>query len=139
MKRLTTILCFVLCTISATAQVVITGQVRELSSGKGVSDVNVMLQNPTRTVLYCYTISDVEGNYSVTYDGDASTLEVVITGFNIKGQSRTINAQSQRVDFEVEYSDLEIKEVVVRAASVERRSDRLHTMSQVLSPSPTTR
>ena len=125
MKRLMTILCFVLCTISATAQVVITGQVRELSSGKGVSDVNVMLQNPTRTVLYCYTISDVEGNYSVTYDGDASTLEVVITGFNIKGQSRTINAQSQRVDFEVEYSDLEIKEVVVRAASVERRSDTL--------------
>lgn len=125
MKRLITILCFVLCVISATAQVTITGQIRELSSGMGVSDVNIMLQNQTKTVLYSYTISDVEGNYSVMYDGEASTLDVVITGFNIKGQQRTISAKSQRVDFEVECSDLEIKEVVVRAASVERHSDTL--------------
>lgn len=116
---------WLLSAVSVTAQVTISGQVRAKGSGEGVSDVNVMLQNEKRTVLYSYTISDANGNYSVSYGGDAATIEVVITGFNIKGQSRNITAKTQRVDFDVEYSALEIREVVVKAESVHRQADTL--------------
>ena len=48
--------------VYASAQVTISGQVRAQSSGVGVSDVNVMLQNEKHTVLYGYAISDADGN-----------------------------------------------------------------------------
>lgn len=125
MIRLVFILSFIGCAFCASAQVSISGCVRAVGSDEGVSDVNVMLQNEKHTVLYGYAISDVDGNYSVSYSGDATTIEIVITGFNIKGQSKSILAQTQRVDFDVEYSALEIREVVVNAESVQRQSDTL--------------
>lgn len=125
MIRLVLILSFIGCAFCASAQVSISGCVRAVGSDEGVSDVNVMLQNEKHTVLYGYAISDADGNYSVSYSGDATTIEIVITGFNIKGQSKSILAQTQRVDFDVEYSALEIREVVVNAESVQRQSDTL--------------
>lgn len=84
-----------------------------------------MLQDLQGQSLYDYCISDKDGNYSLKYDGEDDKLKVTVTGFNISSQARIIEASSQRVDFDVEYSDLEIKEVVVRAASVERHSDTI--------------
>ncbi len=84
-----------------------------------------MLQDLQGHSLYDYCISDKDGNYSLKYDGEDDKLKVTVTGFNISSQARIIEASSQRVDFDVEYSDLEIKEVVVRAASVERHSDTI--------------
>ena len=113
------------CAISLSAQVTISGQIREKDSDKGVADVNVMLQNDNCTLLYDYAISDADGNYSVSYSGDDQTIKIIITGFNIKGESKSILAQTQRVDFDVEYSALEIREVVVNAESVHRQADTL--------------
>ncbi|MBO5881868.1 MAG: hypothetical protein J6Q21_01350, partial [Alistipes sp.] len=84
-----------------------------------------MLQDLQGQSLYDYCISDKDGNYSLKYDGEDDKLKVTVTGFNISSQARIIEASSQRVDFDVEYSDLEIKEVVVHAASVERHSDTI--------------
>ena len=125
MIRLILILWFMGCAFCVSAQVTISGCVCAMDSGVGISDVNVMLQNENRTILYGYAISDTDGNYSVLYNGDAQTLQIVVTGFNIKGQTKSITTQSQRVDFEVEYSTLDIREVVVNAESVHRQADTL--------------
>ena len=113
------------CAINLSAQVTISGQIREKDSDKGVADVNVMLQNDNCTLLYDYAISDADGNYSVSYSGDDQTIKIIITGFNIKGESKSIIVKSQQVDFEVEYSALEIREIVVNAESVHRQADTL--------------
>ena len=113
------------CAISLSAQVTISGQIREKDSDKGVADVNIMLQNDNCTLLYDYAISDADGNYSVSYSGDDQTIKIIITGFNIKGESKGIIVKSQQVDFEVEYSALEIREIVVNAESVHRQADTL--------------
>jgi hypothetical protein len=84
-----------------------------------------MLQNDNCTLLYDYAISDADGNYSVSYSGDDQTIKIIITGFNIKGESKSIIVKSQQVDFEVEYSALEIREIVVNAESVHRQADTL--------------
>ena len=112
-------------TVCASAQVVIYGHVRATSTKESVADANIMLQDEQGRVLYDYCISDSEGNYSLEYSGDREKIRVVVTGFNIKPQSRDIEAHAQRIDFDVEYSDLEIREVVVRASSVERHSDTI--------------
>ncbi len=111
--------------VSASAQVVIYGSVRAMGTAEGVADANIMLQDVEGKALYDYCISDSDGNYSLEYSGTEKALRVVVTGFNLKPQSREIEVGAQRIDFEVEYSDLEIKEVVVRAASVERNSDTI--------------
>lgn len=124
-RLLLTLLLLGVCVTSAYAQITISGHICDKDSGEGVSDVNVMLQNDKRTILYGYAISDANGDYTVSYNGDAQTLQIVVTGFNIQGQSKSITAKSQRVDFNIEYSALEIREVVVNAESVSRQSDTL--------------
>lgn len=102
-----------------------TGTVRDAANNAPVGSVNVMLQNPARRVMYGYAITKDDGTYTLTYNGKADTLLLVVTGFNIKEQARTILAQSQRVDFAVETSELKIREVVVKAPPVTRQSDTL--------------
>ena len=86
-----------------------------------------MLQNPERRVMYGYAITKEDGVYSLTYDGKADSLLLVVTGFNIKEQTRAIPARDGRVDFYVETGDLEIREVTVKAPPVTRLSDRTYT------------
>ncbi len=112
-------------TLNTSAQMVVYGHVCASNTNESIADANIMLQDVEGRTLYDYCISDSDGNYSLEYSGEEEVLRVVVTGFNIKPQSREIEVGAQRVDFEVEYSDLEIKEVVVRAASVERNSDTI--------------
>lgn len=102
-----------------------TGTVRDAANNAPVGSVNVMLQNPARRVMYGYAITKDDGTYTLTYNGKADTLLLVVTGFNIKEQVRTIMARTQRVDFAVETSELKIREVVVKAPPVTRQSDTL--------------
>lgn len=114
-RLLLTLLLLGVCVTYAYAQITILGHICDQDSGEGVSDVNVMLQNDKRTILYGYAISYANGDYTVSYNGNAQTLQIVVTGFIIQGQSKSITAKSQRVDFNIEYSVLEIREVVVNA------------------------
>lgn len=111
-------------TVSA-QQSTFTGTVRDAATNAPVGSVNVMLQNPARRVMYGYAITKDDGTYTLTYNGKADTLLLVVTGFNIKEQVRTIMARTQRVDFAVETSELKIREVVVKAPPVTRQSDTL--------------
>ncbi|MEG1886243.1 MAG: TonB-dependent receptor [Alistipes sp.] len=110
---------------TASAQTTISGTVCDAKSRKAVGSVNVMLQNTARRAMYGYAITKDDGTYSVTFNGKADTLVVVVTGFNIKEQTRTILSRSQRVDFTVESAALQIREVVIKAPAVTRHSDTL--------------
>lgn len=107
------------------AQVTVTGTIWDKGRTKALGSVNIMLQNPARRVMYGYAITKDDGTYTLTYNGKADTLLLVVTGFNIKEQARTIMARTQRVDFAVETSELKIREVVVKAPPVTRQSDTL--------------
>lgn len=125
MKRFLFILLASLGVVNTSAQVVISGLTREAKSREAIAGVNVMLQDVQRGVMYGYSISNDKGEYSITYKGQADSLQVVVTGFNIKQQSCVIKAQTQRIDFNVEYEEMKIREVTVLAKSVERQSDTI--------------
>lgn len=110
---------------AASAQTTISGTVRSAKTHQTLGSVNVMLQSPERRTMYGYAITRDDGAYSLNYAGSADTLLVVVTGFNIREQTRLIAARTQQVDFEVEEEALKIREVTVKAQPVERHSDTL--------------
>lgn len=113
------------------SQTIISGTIRDAATHKPVGSVNVMLQNPERRVMYGYAITRDDGAYTITYNGKADTLLVVVTGFNIREQTRRIAARTQRIDFAVEEGKIDIREIVVRAPAVTRQSDTLtYTVSK---------
>lgn len=111
--------------VNSYAQIVISGETRDAKSKQAVAGVNVMLQDVQRRVMYGYSISNDKGEYSITYKGQADSLQVVVTSFNIKQQSHLIVARTQRIDFNIEYEEMKIREVTVLAKSVERQSDTI--------------
>lgn len=126
MRHLLVILVMLLSgSFTASAQATISGTVRDAKTRRGVASVNVMLQNTARRAIYGYTITKNDGSYSLQYAGKADTIVVVVTGFNIKEQTRTVPARTQTVDLWVEEGALNIREVTVKAQSVERHSDTL--------------
>ncbi len=127
MRRLSIALLLIFGTVPLAAQqpIIISGCVCGAGTNKPVGSVNVMLQDTARRTMFGYAITKEDGNYSIEYRGKADTLVVVVTGFNVKEQTRTIRAMSQRIDFVVEEGELKIREVTVKAQSVERHSDTL--------------
>lgn len=65
------------------AQITVTGTIWDKGRTKALSSVNVMLQNPARRVMYGYAITKDDGTYTLTYNGKADTLLLVVTVFNI--------------------------------------------------------
>ncbi len=121
------ILCLfaLLFTTSAMAQCIISGTVRNRKTGSKISSVNVMLQSSNRRAMYGYVITGDDGSYRFEYKGNADSLAVIVSGFNIREKVRLITARSQQVDFAVEENELKIREVVVKAPAVVRKNDTL--------------
>lgn len=134
----------------ATAQqrVRITGTVRDVQTKKPVEGVNVILQDVSRRIIYGYGMTQGDGSFSVSCQAEADSLSVVIKGFNVGEQGRTVACRSQRMDFLVKFERVKIKEVVVKAPAVTRRGDTLsyavakyldatdHTIGDVLRKMP---
>lgn len=111
--------------ISALAQTTIYGTIRNAKARQPVSSANVMLQTPDRRTMFGYAITKDDGAYSISYNGKIDTLLIAVTGFNIKEQTKIIFSNNQRIDFDVEESNLNIREVVVKSPAVTRQSDTL--------------
>lgn len=107
-------------------QVSIDGYVKDIHSKNGVPDVNVMLQTKDGKGLFGYTITDVDGKYSLKYSGQSDSLRIAVAGLNIKAVYVVIPATSrQNLDIHVQYEALKIKEVVVKANPAKRNSDTI--------------
>lgn len=112
--------------VSAQMLVTIQGRIYNATTRKTpVGSVNVMLRSVKENKIYTYSTAQSDGKYSVTYEGDADSLIIMISGFNIKEQMNVISAHSQQIDFAVEEKALNIREVVVKAPAIVRRQDTL--------------
>lgn len=105
--------------------IVISGTIRNAMTSRPVGSVNVMLQDTRFRQLYGYMITNDDGVFRLEYRGDADSLAVVASGFNIRKEVRLIPAQSRRLDLAVSEDGLKIREVKVKAPAVVRKSDTL--------------
>lgn len=111
--------------LRAQERIIISGTLRDAATSRPVESANVMLQDTARRAMYDYAITGDDGVYRLDYRGDADSLAVVVTGFNIHEEVRFVAARTQRVDFAVRENPTKIREVIVRAPAVTRRRDTL--------------
>lgn len=113
---------FLLWPIAAVAQLKVTGSVRE-SGGGPAAGVNVLVKAQGKILGYSITGSD--GLYSVSYDTQADSIAVSVTGFNIESQEKLVTRGTAKVDFTVKYAKQKIREVTIQAEPVKRQGDTL--------------
>ncbi|MBP8677707.1 MAG: hypothetical protein KBH88_04175 [Bacteroidales bacterium] len=111
---------------SLTAQITISGFVKNKSTNESLSDVNVILKTTDGKSHYSYTMTKEDGSYILSYSGIADSLIISVTGFNIKPIDIVILKKSQVINISVQEEALHIKEVIVKAESISRRGDTLN-------------
>ena len=124
-RRFSIAVLLVMSALSAAAQSIVSGTIRYAGNGSAVSGVNVIVREAGRNAILGYAISGDDGKYSVSYNSDADSLNISVTGFNIKKLSKTITAGTSTVDFVVEYARQEIREVTVSANAIKEHGDTL--------------
>lgn len=126
MKFLFVILCLLFIRNAVSQETVtIWGTVYDAKTHEVINGVNVILQSTTGKFLYGFGLTDAQGNYSITYKGKKDTLLITISGFNVKKESKIIRPVSQQVDFMVQSTNIEIKEVVIKARPIEHFGDTI--------------
>lgn len=118
---------FLLYILVAKAQeaIVISGIVRDAKTHDALNAVNVMLQSKDGKLMYGFALTNAQGNYSIKCIREKDTLLVTISGFNVKKESKVIRPISQQVDFMAQSTNIEIKEVVIKARPIERSGDTI--------------
>lgn len=82
--------------LRAQERIIISGTLRDAATSRPVESANVLLQDTARAcrVQLCHHGDD--GVYRLEYRGDADSLAVAVTGFNIHEEVRFVAARTQR-------------------------------------------
>ena len=95
------------------------------TTGKGVDGANVMLRKPGSTAMIGFTLSEPDGTYSISFNTEADTLQVLVSGFNISSHSKTVTRWTGTADFTVSSQQQTIREAKVAADPIKRGGDTL--------------
>lgn len=106
------------------AQSVFTGSVRNMAGKPLVGSVTTQAKGAS--IISGFGSTDSEGQYSVTYKGDADSITLTVSGMLIGKHFKTVKNRSQRVDFIVDEQPVELKEVNVKAFKITQSKDTLN-------------
>jgi hypothetical protein len=106
------------------AQTVIQGTVKDAAQ-KGISGVNVMVQEVGNSAISGFSMTNKEGKYRLEYKGEKDSLLISASGFNIRKQSKTVVRKSQTVDFDVIFESIALKEVKITPQKIKQRGDTI--------------
>jgi hypothetical protein len=123
MKYRLAILIFVLFPFFVSAQTVISGSVKN-REGKPVT-VSMTVQAKGSNVIGGFSMSDRDGNYTLTYRGTEDSIVITASGINVGKHRRTVINRSGRVDFVIDETPIELKEVKVTRPKIKRTGDTL--------------
>ena len=72
-----------------------------------------------------FTLSEPDGTYSISFNTEADTLQVLVSGFNISSHSKTVTRWTGTADFTVSSQQQTIREAKVAADPIKRGGDTL--------------
>jgi len=107
------------------AQTVVRGTVIDRDTQKGVSSVNVTLQEKGSVALVGYAVTDDKGAFKLEYKGNQDSIIVSAVGFNINKVSQTIPNRSQEVTITTYSQAISIQEVRVVAPNIRQVGDTI--------------
>ncbi|NLA63379.1 MAG: hypothetical protein GX857_09195 [Bacteroidales bacterium] len=73
-----------------------------------------MLMLPKDSTIIGYVMSDENGSYKLTYNGNVEHLLIAISAFDIKQQFKKVDNRTQRVNFVADEGSIVIEEVIVK-------------------------
>ena len=114
-----------MCGFTTHAQTIIRGTVTERDTQKGLSGVNVTIQEPGSPALIGYAMTNENGAYSLEYKGSRDSIVVSASGFNMSKQTKTVANRSQTVDFVTFSEALSINEVRVTSRNIRQAGDTI--------------
>lgn len=103
----------------------VTGKVIGKENGQPVPFVNIMLKEKGASGIIDYTLTGDDGAYTLKYGGNADSVMVTVSGFNITEKSVMLPFGDTEYNFIVSTGALELKEVRVSYEPVKRRSDTI--------------
>ncbi|MDR3246216.1 MAG: hypothetical protein LBT50_07265 [Prevotellaceae bacterium] len=106
------------------AQTVVNGSVKN-KEGKPIA-ANMMIQAKGNNIIGGFGTTDKDGNYNLTYKGTADSIVISANGINIGKHSKTAVNRSGRVDFVIDETPLELKEVKITQSKITRTGDTLN-------------
>lgn len=107
------------------SQTIIQGTIYDENS-KGVADVSVVLMHVSDSSVVEFTMSDDNGRYKITHNGDKPEMLISIYSFDIKRQIKKIENKSQTIDFTVEGESIVLQEVLVKAGKISMSNDTVN-------------
>ena len=118
------IIFLLLSSIFAMSQTVITGNVKNTDGEPVVA--NVMVQESNSKTISGYSMSENNGDYTITYKGTGDSITLTVSGLLIGKHTKTVANKSGKVDFEISQGKIELKEVNVIAPNIRQTGDTLN-------------
>lgn len=105
----------------------IEGRVISSSTKQGIESVSVILMDSGHTTSYGFCITDNNGSFGFERPKieDISSLELLISGFNIEEKTVVLGDLADDLVVEVEQKVMEIQELVVKAESERIKGDTI--------------
>ncbi len=127
MKRVLVVLviAFAIAESPVCAQYMINGIVRDAVTNERLEGVNIFLTNPQTRSIVSYTLSDVEGQYSLAAESSLDTLQINVSGFNIESITGLIPEGRHNLNFSVNQKALQIREATIQSSPIKRGGDTL--------------
>ena len=124
MKRCTIVIIFLfLFVYSSVPQSIITGTVKD-KQGEALI-VNIMIMASDSTTIAGFTSTDKDGKYAIRYTGQTDSLQLTASGILIGKHSKIIANRSQTVNFTIEESNLQLKEVIITSSKIKNVGDTI--------------
>ena len=105
------------------SQTTITGFVKNKKGEPLVA--NLTVQAKGSLTIAGFAMTNIQGDYSLTYKGNADTITITASGMNIGKHSKTVFNRTQKVNFIIDEKPLEIKEVTIITPKIKLKGDTL--------------
>lgn len=126
MLRISILIVFALCSTSVFPKAIIKGKVRDAQKGTGIESVNVMMKETVSSAILGFSLSDKDGNYQLEYKGEKDSIVIVVSGFNIKQQAKTVSNKDQNLNFDVVFESVNLKEVKITPPKIRQSGDTIN-------------
>lgn len=110
--------------VSVFAQKTITGIITD-ADGKALASASVTIEEPGKNAILAYGISNVKGEYKVSFSSSESNLDLKIKAFNQKPVTQTIKNDDQKLNFSLASQATEIQEVRLKTKLITKKGDTI--------------
>ena len=108
--------------MKAQSQTVISGRLAD-TAGEPIPNVSVLVHNIGSDLIMAYGFSDIDGNYEISFNLPADSIDIKINSSFYEKQKKRIANVTQTLDFVLKEKVYELKGVTVMARPIEKTND----------------